>query len=62
MRRLYNVLKLVVGVSAYSMSLEYFFYWLRWRNTYYVLDLLAWCLFGGVMIGEAFIGLVEIKK
>ena len=57
--KVYNGIKLVVGVSAYLMSVEYFFFWVQYRNYYYILDLIAWCLFGGIMIGEAFIGLTQ---
>jgi len=57
--RAYNALKLLVGVSACHMSIEYLYFWLRWREIYYILDLALWLIFGGIMIGESFIELTK---
>ena len=55
---------MVVGVAALGMSFEYFFHLVRWPEStyYYIGDIVAWFLFSSFMVGEAFIGLTEVKK
>jgi len=55
---IYNVFKTLVGVSALITSCEYYFFWIKWHNYFYIGDIVLWLLFSAIMFGEAFITLV----
>ena len=54
----YNVFKILVGISALVMSCEYYFFWLKWHDYFYIGDMVVWFLFSAIMFGEAFMTLV----
>ena len=63
MSKIYNIVKIIVGVAAFMMSIEYFGHIVAFpENTYYYIgDIVAWFLFSCFMIGESFIALTEAK-
>ena len=54
----YNAFKILVSISALMMSFEYYFFWLKWHNYFYIGDMVVWFLFSAIMLGEAFMVLV----
>ena len=62
--KLYNIIKLIVGLAALLMSFEYFFFIVAWpeNSFYYIGDIVFWFLFNAFMIGESFISLTEVDK